>query len=228
MRRWYFMAALGAASLAIPLSAQRAGRGAMAMGGAAGGHLPQRGGVAGVSRYGSHGFVGHNPSHPIRIHHPFFRCPDWRGCGFPVLYGYPLPYGWYGMDWSSGTEDTYAAQSAPGYESATADNLRAYISYDQQQQIDRLNEEVARLSAERVSQAPPNRGAQPSARTPTDTVLVFRDHHTEEVQNYAIAGRTLWLFSEQRARKFAVSDLDLVATTKANEERGIEFRLPKQ
>ena len=105
----------------------------------------------------------------------------------------------------------------------------AYISYDQQQQIDRLNEEVARLSTERMQQVPPSEITQPPPpRTPAGTVLVFRDHRREEVQNYAIAGRTLWVFTEQRARKFAASDLDLVATTKANEERGIDFQLPKQ
>jgi len=34
------------------------------------------------------------------------------------------------------------------------------------------------------------------------------------------------MFTDQRARKVPVAELDLPATTKANEARGIEFRLP--
>ena len=59
-------------------------------------------------------------------------------------------------------------------------------------------------------------------------MLVFRDHHSEEIDNYAIVGKTLWVFTEQRARKIPIADLNVPATTKANEDRGIEFRLPGQ
>ena len=58
------------------------------------------------------------------------------------------------------------------------------------------------------------------------TVLVFRDQHKEEIQNYAIVGQTLWNFSAQRTKKIPISDLDVPATTKANDERGVTFRLP--
>jgi hypothetical protein len=58
------------------------------------------------------------------------------------------------------------------------------------------------------------------------TVLVFRDQHKEEIHNYAIIGQTLWNFSPQRTEKISLTDLDLTATTKANEERGLTFRVP--
>jgi hypothetical protein len=58
------------------------------------------------------------------------------------------------------------------------------------------------------------------------TVLVFRDQHQQEVRNYAIVGQTLWNFASQRTQKIPLSDLDLVATTKANDERGLTFRVP--
>ena len=57
-------------------------------------------------------------------------------------------------------------------------------------------------------------------------MLVFRDKHTQEVQNYAVVGGTLWIFSEQRATKLPLSWLDIDATTKANEDRGVNFRVP--
>jgi len=58
------------------------------------------------------------------------------------------------------------------------------------------------------------------------TVLVFRDQHREEIQNYAIVDSTLWNFSSQRAEKIPLGALDLPATMKANDERGLSFRLP--
>ncbi len=66
--------------------------------------------------------------------------------------------------------------------------------------------------------------AAPSQAAPT--MLVFKDGRREQVHNYAIAGQTLWVFSAERARKVPVSQLDLDATAKANEDRGVEFRVP--
>ena len=54
----------------------------------------------------------------------------------------------------------------------------------------------------------------------------FRDQRKEEVQNYAIVGQTLWIFSPQRTEKIPLADIDLAATAKANEDRGVEFRVP--
>jgi len=58
------------------------------------------------------------------------------------------------------------------------------------------------------------------------TVLVFRDQHRQEIQNYAIVGQTLWTFAPQRTQKIPLSELDIPATQKANDERGVDFRLP--
>lgn len=238
MRRWMFMAALSATLFAIPLWGQRAGRRAMAMGGMQGGYVAQRGGAAGASggAYLSnnvHGVYGHGPygapshysSHLIYFHYPYYRLHYLWSRGYPGYYGYPVAWGWYGgvgMDWSSDP-----AESSTSYGSAPPGNSSAYVAYDQQQQIERLNDEVARLRAERVSSGPENNVAQPSpTQIPADTVLVFRDHSTEEIQNIAIVGKTLWVLTKQRAHRFLVADLDLPATTKANQERGVEFRLP--
>jgi hypothetical protein len=72
--------------------------------------------------------------------------------------------------------------------------------------------------------APPPRDEERTEAAPT--VLVFRDQHKVEVQNYAIVGQTLWTFAPQRTQKIPLSDLDLPATTKANDERGVDFRVP--
>jgi hypothetical protein len=59
------------------------------------------------------------------------------------------------------------------------------------------------------------------------TALVFRDQHVEEVRNYAIAGGTLWVLNEQAAKKIPLTQLDLVATAKMNDDRGVDFQVPK-
>jgi hypothetical protein len=58
------------------------------------------------------------------------------------------------------------------------------------------------------------------------TVLVYRDQRKQEVQNYAIVGQTLWNFAPQHTQKIPLSDLDIPATKKENDERGVDFRLP--
>jgi len=58
------------------------------------------------------------------------------------------------------------------------------------------------------------------------TLLVFKDGHQLEVENYAIVGTTLYDLTEGHRRKVALSDLDLTATLKQNDDRGIDFHLP--
>ena len=59
------------------------------------------------------------------------------------------------------------------------------------------------------------------------TVLVFRDQHKEEIDNYAIVGQTLYNFQPQHTEKISLSRLDLPATAKANDDRGMKFSLPQ-
>ncbi len=68
--------------------------------------------------------------------------------------------------------------------------------------------------------------ATPQERTKNLIVLVFRDGHRMEIQNYAIVGQTLWVFEERVATKILLSDLDLDATQREN--RGSGLRLPSQ
>ena len=71
--------------------------------------------------------------------------------------------------------------------------------------------------------------AQPEAGAASDqpqTVLVFKDGHQVEVANYAIVGSTLYDLTGGHRQKIALADLDLTATAKQNDDRGIDFRLP--
>ena len=57
-------------------------------------------------------------------------------------------------------------------------------------------------------------------------MLIFRDGHKGEVHDYAIVGSTLYDIGENTTKKIALNDLDLDATTKANDDRGVSFQLP--
>lgn len=58
------------------------------------------------------------------------------------------------------------------------------------------------------------------------TLLVFKDGHQLEVDNYAIVGDILFDLSEGHRRKVALAELDLTATAKQNDDRGVDFVLP--
>ena len=67
--------------------------------------------------------------------------------------------------------------------------------------------------------------AAPAADQP-ETLLVFKDGHKLGVQNYAILGDTLYDMTPGHSRKVVIQDLDLDATVRENDQRGIDFRLP--
>ena len=73
---------------------------------------------------------------------------------------------------------------------------------------------------------PKSDSADGANATPVDpTVLVFRDGHKQEVTNYAIVGQTVYVF-DKRTQKIAITDLDVAATIKLNDDRGVEFHMP--
>jgi len=76
-------------------------------------------------------------------------------------------------------------------------------------------------AAEQVAQPTP----APVADQPP-TVLVFKDGHQLEVQNYAVIGDQLYDLTPRHRRKVPLSELDLIATAKQNDDRGIDFELP--
>ena len=203
----------------------------MGMGGARGYGAASPGGVYGPPRAGLGRGPYVHPGHPIygRPGHylypgrfPYRSYYPW-GWGYSYV-GYPAWWGSYGdLGWNN-SDSSQVVQPASSYAYPEAGS---YLLY-QQQEIDRLSDEVARLQTERTSTPQEYVRQQPRPQIQADTVLIFRDHHTEEIANYAVVGGTLWIFNEQRARKIPVSELDVPATTKANEDRGITFSLPSR
>jgi len=50
--------------------------------------------------------------------------------------------------------------------------------------------------------------------------------HQREVGNYAILGQTLYYLTPGHPRKIALADIDLPATEKQNDDRGVIFKVP--
>lgn len=90
--------------------------------------------------------------------------------------------------------------------------------------------ETADPAPDTMESAPPPADAPPAQSQPAQpqepSVLVYRDGHQLEVQNYAIVGDALYDFTPGHARKVPLSQLDLPATVKANDDRGVDFTLP--
>jgi hypothetical protein len=60
------------------------------------------------------------------------------------------------------------------------------------------------------------------------TTLVFKNGNQLEIENYAIVSQTLYDLTPSHPRKIALADLDLAATEKQNDDRGVTFQLPPQ
>jgi hypothetical protein len=90
-----------------------------------------------------------------------------------------------------------------------------------QRDVETLSGKIDRLQADVEARSRPKAEQEPA------TALVFRDQHVEEVRNYAIAGGTLWVLNEQAAKKIPLAQLDLAATVKMNDERGVDFQVPR-
>jgi len=130
----------------------------------------------------------------------------------PVYVPYAAAYGDDGDEDAADSPDAYA--SGPG--AGRRDDHKRVGPRD-------VGDESARGDA--TEAAPPVQPEEPVVAQPS-TILVFKDGHRSDVVNYAIIGDTLFDFAGDRTHKILLADLDLSATQKANDEKGVEFTLP--
>ena len=252
MRRILSFAAFLLIVSLVPVCAQRGGRGAG--GGGHGGFGGAHGGFGGHGGVTSHGFAGPGlgGSHVAGSHGAVThmasrsgggfgpRSDHFRGRGFDrgfrqhrfgFAYGYPYargyPYwGYYDPYWD------WWWDSASSYDedAARERQLAAEMNYENLQEQDRLRQQNQDQDAY-ARHRPYAPAAQPSqqeqAQNEPPTVLIFRDQHQREIRNYAIVGSTLWNFMPQRTEKIPLAQLDIPATEKANDDRGVEFHVPR-
>ena len=90
--------------------------------------------------------------------------------------------------------------------------------------LDAYPRRTTRAEPEKESVTPPP--AETAVPDQPQTVLIFKDGHQVEVQNYAVVGAMLYDLTPGHHRKIAIADLDLKATAKQNDDLGITFQLP--
>jgi len=73
---------------------------------------------------------------------------------------------------------------------------------------------------------PPASAKAPEPDNSPSAVFIFKDGRRLEIKNYAIMGQTLYDLSDGVLKKVRLTDLDTVATVKANDDRGITVKLP--
>jgi len=247
MHRPLFIAAFALLLASVPLSAQHGGghgsgggHGGFAGHGSFGGHIGGGHAIGGMhsgagftsrsfgrgsfnrprsSRGFNHSGVG------LRIRTRGFRnncfgygC--WWGYGYP-WYGGIDPYWWWDSDSSSdpGPDPQYGPDPNPRYyDDGLANQMNEQRPYPRRMPDQGDPDGYARLA--------PRASHQEATTAVPATVLVFRDQRKQEVQNYAIVGQTLWIFSPERTQKVPLADVDIDATQKANDARGVDFRVP--
>src|SRR5262249_29180541 len=127
-----------------------------------------------------------------------------------------------------------ADMAQPGEDAASASNEDALREAYLQGARDALRREL-----EARQSKPPSREAKPAPKAVPDeanapaepddspaTVFVFKDGHQIETKNYAIMGQTLYDLSGSALKKVQLKDLDSAATLKANDDRGVQVKLP--
>ena len=222
MRRGLWIATFSLILFALPLWAQRRGGGG---GGGGGSHSVSHGGSALHSSGSFHsGNVGRSSSSGVhlRIGNAYYprRAVSGRRSYYPY---YPYPYagyypyyGWYSDPlYDSNDQDSYAGVSNPA---PYADDYPQNGGL--QRDVQALNGKIDRLQADVEARNRPKTEMEPA------TALVFRDKHVEEVRNYAISGGMLWVLNEQASKKIPLAQLDLDATAKMNDGRGVDFQVP--
>ncbi len=140
----------------------------------------------------------------LRFHRPVF------GTAY-VPYAYPYP--------------VYEDEN---YDESVSNDIQAQRAYESRlQQADEDYRKDLNTRQEPLERPQEQASAQPVADQPS-TVLIFKDGHQVEVGNYAIVGTTLYELNDGRSKKVQLADLDLPATVKENDDRGVEFQVPPQ
>ena len=227
MRRWLYIAAFSLILPALPLWGQhRGGGGGGHVGGGSGAHIASHGGFAGHSSTGHasgafHGGAVRGSGVHFRTQNRYHHYRAFYGRrGYYSYAGY-YPYGYYGWYadplYDSGDQDVYADEYRPApYREDDSENEGL------QRDVEALNGKIDRLQADVEARNRSKPEQEPA------TALVFRDQHVEEVRNYAIAGGTLWVLNDhQTGKKIPLAQLDLKATVKMNDDRGVDFQVPR-
>jgi hypothetical protein len=148
------------------------------------------------------------------------------------VYPYFIPY--YpavdGYEYSNPVDDSAYSDSEEEYLGGPTifDRRGNGTPYAKSSQSDHVARAVPRPGPDQDAQADPPAPDPPPlvvAKEPS-TILIFKDGHRQEVGNYAIVGSNLFDLTPGHRLKVSLLDLDVAATQKANDDNGVDFKLP--
>jgi hypothetical protein len=184
---------------------------------------------------GNHVFVN-RPFGFRHFHNHFGFFNGCFGCASPFFFGgglflgapfFPYYPGFYGDYYGDG----YGGYGPPAQQPVVVNSDNGN-SAQLAAQVQQLTDEVSDLRSEENrryydDRARASSGATLSAKeSAVSTIFVFNDGHRISAKSYAIAGQTLWIFSEQSAHKYQLAELDASATEQVNAANGVEFHVP--
>jgi hypothetical protein len=207
MRRWLSIAAFSLILLTLPVWAQRRGGGA---------HFASGGGHSSAGFHS--GNFGRSSGIRVRVGSPFFNNRGFYGrrAYYPYAGYYPYGYyGWYDDPLAYNSQDDQDVYASAPYPAPYREDSGL------QRDVQALSGKIDRLQADVTARNQPKTEQEP------ETALVFRDQHVEEVRNYAISGGAVWVLNAQAAKKIPLVNLDIDATVKMNEDRGVDFQVPE-
>jgi hypothetical protein len=164
-----------------------------------------------------------------------------RNNGFGGYSGYPYYYPYYGYGDTSNMDNS---QPANNYEQPADDEAPGLTVFERrrnyqligdspQYQRERQAQRATDARDEEKSVAKNDGGGVTAPAAPPEevisTILIFRDGSQREIRNYALMGNGIYDLSVkpgQGKMKIMLADLDIPATIAANDQRGIDFKVP--
>jgi len=167
-----------------------------------------------------------------------FVSPIYSGYYYPYYYGAPVYYDDSSALPGAGTfdngqgyyDDSYEGTAPTVFENRPPSQMYYRPNAGENSVLDgnRYGDRYTDSRDNARSAAPPQNqvmSTNGNENNDTTTVLIFKDGMKREVTNYAIMGQYIFVFSGDR-RKIPLSEIDVDATVKANEDRGNEFKIP--
>jgi hypothetical protein len=139
----------------------------------------------------------------------------------PVWYAVPVPYA---VESAPAEDQSEAVPEEDDADYQGGPTIFDRRGYGERSYVPPVKQAAPAHPAEHAEMDPP--AVDPDPPLPP-TLLVFKDGRTVEVGNYAIQGSTLFDLTPGHRRKILIADLDLDATRRQNDERGVTFQLPQ-
>jgi hypothetical protein len=147
---------------------------------------------------------------------------DNRSAVLSPFFGFPF--------FSTGIDPFYSGPlfTAPPFitPDQTTQSIGGQTGEDLRSQVGQLTTELQQLQAELAVARGKSTSTSAAAQNASAVTLILKDGRRIEAAGYALVGPTLWILNVQDATRISLSDVDVDATQKENQKRGINVVIP--